>query len=740
MERATQKSKASSIEIDHVMPGADVIQVGDEQIALGFPEEVVKAWTGAGKKITAWLIPDVRCAPSGIVQWALEFPLYQALFVQGAFAQRRKVTVLVHERDWPDVVAYLRLTLLGLTRQEMEAVGVAPESAAALAAEGEHLALKHPDGRIAQVEDFLAPRFFDAEGVVEHAGLRIKSHGENTYSFFTEVDRLEEHRLDTDVEQVPPYARPLTPASTPVLPQPFEVITLGASHGFDANGPCSNLVVQANGRFFVVDCGPYIRATLQHAGLAINQISGVIITHAHEDHAVGLSALLGLTHRLSLFVTRETAAILRRKLAILNPTMSSPATLLDDTCDVVYVTPGEELDHLGLHLRFHYTMHSIPCTGVELSVRDAGVERRALIVGDNNSRVNIERAAREGVLSPARLDALHALYRWRGDLVIADAGAGMIHGEAGDFRDSPARNVIYVHSAALAEEERHLYTLAEPGHRYTLAAEHRRPGPLERGIAHKALVQAFAAVDGDWLNALLDEAEAESVNRGQVVVRQQDRTDDLFVVLTGELAVLAARDGHVARLAEIHAGEVFGEMAAINEAPRTATVIASTPARLLRVPGGTWRRFAWATELVPSLPDVWRKRADLERVGIFAAASVTTKNALARQAVRRTVAPGATLIREGSPSTTVYVLVQGRVQVYRASAPLLVGGAPVILDPGTLIGERAPFLQQPRNSSIVTLDECEVLAVRGADFKQIVQRSPQLLCRISQVVRQRQAA
>jgi len=739
MERATPKSQ-NAIEIDHVMPGADVIQVGDEQIALGFPEEVVKAWTRGGKKITAWLIPDVRCAHSGIVQWSLEFPLYHALFIQGAFAQQRKITVLVHERDWPDVVAYLRLTLLGLTRQEMEAAGVAPERSATLAAECEHLALKHPDGRIAQVEDFLAPRYFDAEGVVEHGGLRIKSHGDNTYSFFTDSDRVEEYHLDAEAEQAPPYARPLTPPSTPVLPQPFEVITLGASHGFDPNGPCSNLVVQANGRFFVVDCGPYIRATLQHAGLAINQISGVIITHAHEDHAVGLSALLGLTHRLTLFVTRETAAILRRKLAILNPTVSSPATLLDDTCDLVYATPGEEIEHLGLRLRFHYTMHSIPCAGVELSLRDAGVERRVLIVGDNNSRANIERASREGWLSPSRLADLMALYSWRGDLVIADAGAGMIHGKASDFRDSPARSVVYVHAAALPDEERHLYTLAEPGHRYTLAAERRRPSPLERGIAHKALVQAFAAVDNDWLNALLDEAEAESVNRGQIVVRQNDRGADLFVALTGELAVLAARDGRAARLAEIHAGEVFGEMAAINEAPRSATVIASTPARLLRVPGGIWRRFARATELVPSLPDVWRRRGDLERVGILAAASVTTKTALARRAVRRTVAPGATLIREGSPSTTVYVLVQGRVQVYRGAAPLLVKGAPVILDPGTLIGETAPFLQQPRNASIVTLDECEVLALRGADFKQIVQRSPQLLCRISQVVRQRQAA
>ena len=80
------------------------------------------------------------------------------------------------------------------------------------------------------------------------------------------------------------------------------------------------------------------------------------------------------------------------------------------------------------------------------------------------------------------------------------------------------------------------------------------------------------------------------------------------------------------------------------------------------------------------------------------------------------------------------------VQVYRGDSPLLVGGTPVIVEPGSLLGETAPFLGQPRNASIVTLDECEVLAIRGQDFRRIVERSPQLFCQISRTVKQRAAA
>jgi len=728
------------IEIDELMPGAVVIRAAGEQIALGFPEEVVKAWLRAGKQVSGWLIPDLRSA-AGVGQWALEFPLYHALFFQGLFGKGQRMPVYLAATDWPELCEVLRLTLLGLTAREMEAAGVEPATAAALVAESTHFALKHKDGRVAGIEDFLEPHFFDGEGVVEAGGLRIKRHGGNTYSFFTVDDRFEELRLEPGSEPAPPYVSALPVASAPVTPQPFELLALGTSHGFDPAAPCTCFAVQASGRFLLVDAGPHLRTLLRHAGIAPSQVAAVVLTHAHEDHAAGLSALLGLPRRPRLFVTRETAEILRRKLAILNPTVASPSTLLDDAFDLFPVRPGEEADFHGLRLRFHYTLHSIPCTGVELSSREAsGVERRLLIVGDNASRESVLRAGREGVFSPERLTDLVALYSWSGDLLVADAGGGQIHGTPADYRGSPAAEVVFAHAAALPENEAGISTLAAPGHRYTLIPESARPTPLERSLAYRALVDAFQVVDPDALSVLLDGSRAESANRGQVLIREGESSRDGFVALSGELEVLTRGEGAARRVAEIRAGEVFGEMAAVNQAPRSASVVARTPVRLVRIAGDAIRRFVLGAGLYPSLPEAWRARADLDRVSIFTSASVSTRNALARRAVRRSVDPGTTLIREGSPSTTVYVLVKGRVQVYRGSEPLLVGGAPVILDPGAVIGESAPFLARARNASIVTLDECEVLAIRGADFKQVVQRSPDLHGSISRIVHARRAA
>jgi CRP-like cAMP-binding protein/glyoxylase-like metal-dependent hydrolase (beta-lactamase superfamily II) len=729
---------AEPIRVLEVMRGALVVEAGCEQVAVGFPEEVVKAWLRAKVTPTAWVVPDARQV-DGVVQWALEFPLYHALFVRNLFARGQKIPVLVRERDWPAVVEYLRLTLLGLERAELLAAGLGAAEADGLLAERDALALKRPDGALACIEDFLEPRFFDAEGAACVGCLRVQACGENTYSFFTADDRVEQVVLDSGGAE-PPYARPLVPATAPVTPQPFEVLALGASTGFDTQAPCTSLLVQAHGRLVLIDAGPYVRSLLAHAGTSPDQLSAVIVTHAHEDHAVGLTALLGAPRRLKLFATPEVLEILRRKLALLNPELSAPERVLEDAFEPCPVKPGEALDFFGLGLRFHRTLHSIPCAGVELRLDSGGLERRVLVQGDCLGRARAEELARAGVLGPARLAELEALWGWQGDLVFADTGGGPLHGAPDDFPSLPGREVVCVHAASLPEAARHRSTLAAPGDRFGLIREHERPSPLERGYAERALQAAFGVAGTPWLGALLDAARPVDVNRGQVVVRQGEGGVDVFVALGGALGVWVEAAGAARRVAGVAAGEVFGEMAPLLGAPRSASVQAEAPARLLRLRGDLFRRFAEEAGLLASLPDLWRKRQSLEAAGPLGAASVSVKNALARAAIERSISAGATLIREGSRSDTVFVLVRGRAQVYRGDTPLIAGGAPVIVPPGSLLGEAAPFLKAVRNASIVTLDECEVLAIRGKDFERIVRACPQLYCHISRLVRARQAA
>ena len=48
----------------------------------------------SGVQVNGWIIPDVRAA-HGIVQWALEFPLFYALFIRGTFGRGETLPVIV---------------------------------------------------------------------------------------------------------------------------------------------------------------------------------------------------------------------------------------------------------------------------------------------------------------------------------------------------------------------------------------------------------------------------------------------------------------------------------------------------------------------------------------------------------------------------------------------------------------------------------------------------------------------
>ena len=96
---------------------------------------------------------------------------------------------------------------------------------------------------------------------------------------------------------------------------------------------------------------------------------------------------------------------------------------------------------------------------------------------------------------------------------------------------------------------------------------------LER---HPLLARMTAA----QLEHIVAAGELETFGPGEVVVDEGSLGDALYLVLTGQVAV--AKAGHT--LARLGSGEFFGEMALVEPAPRSATVIAEEPSFLYRLP------------------------------------------------------------------------------------------------------------------------------------------------------------
>lgn len=91
----------------------------------------------------------------------------------------------------------------------------------------------------------------------------------------------------------------------------------------------------------------------------------------------------------------------------------------------------------------------------------------------------------------------------------------------------------------------------------------------------------------DQLRSMSKLASTRDVAPGEVLCREGDRADEVFIVAEGRFAV---RVGGGDQLAEIGAGSVVGEMGLIDPRPRSATVEAIDAAKVIAIPTADLRQ------------------------------------------------------------------------------------------------------------------------------------------------------
>jgi CRP-like cAMP-binding protein len=99
-------------------------------------------------------------------------------------------------------------------------------------------------------------------------------------------------------------------------------------------------------------------------------------------------------------------------------------------------------------------------------------------------------------------------------------------------------------------------------------------------LKHVAL---FSDLDRKSLEAIANAAVEQTYTPGQEIVRQGDTGVGAFIIKSGKVEAVQDRGGHQHKLAELKTGDVFGEMALLDEFPRSATVRAIEPTTCLGI-------------------------------------------------------------------------------------------------------------------------------------------------------------
>lgn len=99
--------------------------------------------------------------------------------------------------------------------------------------------------------------------------------------------------------------------------------------------------------------------------------------------------------------------------------------------------------------------------------------------------------------------------------------------------------------------------------------------------------EAFAALLNDnLLDIMLGQASLQSYDPKELMMKQHDPSDSLYIILDGRCTVVV-NDKVVGHL---EAGDIVGEMGVIQNTPRSASVIAIEPTEALRVPGAEFKK------------------------------------------------------------------------------------------------------------------------------------------------------
>jgi HlyB family type I secretion system ABC transporter len=250
------------------------------------------------------------------------------------------------------------------------------------------------------------------------------------------------------------------------------------------------------------------------------------------------------------------------------------------------------------------------------------------------------------------------------------------------------------------------------------------------GAEARALLMELPLLDelsDDARRLVVESFVPVSFGFGEVVFGEGDEPDGFYVLVSGGARVLKERsDGGELTLNTLRPGDGFGELGLLTGEARSATVRASAESEALKLDRAL---FSALVQVHPELGQHFERqierhrRRDLLRLSsTFAALPPQTTDELIDALEAVEVAKGEVVVRQGDPSSCMYVVEEGRLHAVWQTAEGRRGDV-AYLRRGDLFGERSLLLGAPRAVTVEAVTDCRLLALQESDFRRFVEES-----------------
>ncbi len=678
-----------------------------EVVLFGQPPEVLKGLLREGiQRFDTLVLTDIREKNSALLN-NLEFPLYFFLFFSKGLAEKRRINLVGDRETISHAMRLLRFTLLGPTRAELDAWKTEEGLKNEWLAVSESLALKNDSGEVMDVGEFFNPVPFEnnlavaGDFVIERKGVDrylVTNRGGDVF-----VD------LNDGVKLAPPYPVPTDYVPGGLAKMGIEV--LGGASGFSTEEPCTGLAMCYNGDYLLIDSIPFLDQHLFARGISKNQVTAVFLTHLHDDHC-SMFPLMEMPHRVEVITTLEIFNMAMEKLAC---SLGWHVDTVKEHFQLLRVKPGDTINYYGLTIDVHNTVHSIPTIGATFSTTHKGQFRDVCIVGDNQNMAAVRQLTEAGLVRQETLANLERLYKQNFHLLIADGGAGEIHGDPSDALESQAERVVFVHVEEVPEALQTTFSLASSGKRYTLIEGDSMIYTSQ--INHYLTLWLGQPFPNRWMRNLLAEQEIYRYNTEDVIIVQEAESHgSVFLILTGYCEVVRVEEGKREAVAMLQAGDVIGEMAVLTGSGiRNASVVAKTPVTVCVFAEETFRNFIRYSGLQATLENRWLLRPVVKLLPQFADLSSTVTDKISCVAEWKVVEGGKTMWLD---DTHLYIFVEGFGSILHQD-----GSEETIVN-GEELGWRA--YTDARPVEISASSDCGLICIDANDYRELLKTTPQL--------------
>jgi CRP-like cAMP-binding protein len=253
-------------------------------------------------------------------------------------------------------------------------------------------------------------------------------------------------------------------------------------------------------------------------------------------------------------------------------------------------------------------------------------------------------------------------------------------------------------------------------------------------------IPLFSELRADAFGAILQALKLRRVRPGDTVIAEGEVGHSFFVIARGEVRVTKQlAQGGEAQLASLHEGAIFGEMALVSAAPRSATVTAVTDTDLLEFDRDALSAAAKDVAPLAAVLDKFTRERLLNNLmsisPLFRPLDRKQRLDLVRRFTAHDVAPGVQIIGEGQPGRGLFVLLSGEVDVSKIDGDHKVLLA--TLRPGDVFGEISLLHDEPATASVTAARLSTVLFLAKDIFQRLSAAFPEIREYVSQIGEER---